>query len=78
MRICDKCYRVIKEEGSYEIVNGERIDNCGECIDVIRKKYSDAKDETDKMRIMKEYIECCNQREENLKELIDICKRKRK
>ena len=65
MRICDICCREITDEGSYEIKDGKRIDNCGECMDAIRDKFKKCKNENEQEEVVKEYIKFMESRAEN-------------
>ena len=65
VRICDICCREITDEGGYEIVDGKRIDNCGECMDMIKKKYKSCKNEKDEKEVIKEYIKFMESRSDN-------------
>ena len=70
MRICDICFCEIKEEGSYEIKDGVRRDNCGQCLKALEKAYEEHSYESQPPKIAQEYENFINKKEENINNLI--------
>ena len=70
MRICDTCFKIITDEGSYDITNGIRKDNCGQCLKALEKACKEHCHEAQTPIIAQEYERFFNKKEENINELI--------
>ena len=66
MRLCDICFKEIIEEGSYEIVDGVRKDNCGECLDRIKRDYAGKDDE----KLIEGYIKLMEEKSDNVESAV--------
>lgn len=65
MRICDICFREITDVGGYEIKDGVRKDNCGECLDRIMTEYAGRDD-----KLVEEYIKLMEEKSDNAEKVI--------
>ena len=70
MRICDICFCEMKEEGTYEIKDGVRRDNCGKCLQKLKKAYAESNPETENINIAKEYEKFINMKDNNIETLL--------
>ena len=70
MRICDICFCELKEEGTYEIKDGVRTDNCGKCLDRLRAKYTQTDIISQYDDLPKDYKNFLDEKENNIEKLL--------
>ena len=66
MRICDKCFCELTEEGTYEIKDSIRKDYCNSCLKITSMKLTDTNSE----KLIKKHIALINKKDENVEKLI--------
>ena len=75
MRICDICFKIMTDEGSYKITDGVRKDNCEQCLKALKKAYEEHDREMQTTEIALEYENFINKKEENVNKLISRLKK---